>query len=238
MRLPFCLPSECRTSYLLTYADDHLQLQVNPMGDGDSGLRPLFVDFLHGRMGYRHSHDTTVRQPLARAVGVKPGFRPDIFDATAGLGSDGFVLACLGCHVVLNERSPVIGALLEDGLQRAAEDPRTREIVDSRIRFQVADGRKALLDCDPAPYTVYLDPMYPHAKKSALNRREMRLIREVVGHDEDGPELLEVALARAVNRVVVKRPKGAPCLGGRQPTHEIVMKNSRFDVYLIPRREL
>ena len=34
------------------------------------------------------------------------------------------------------------------------------------------------------------------------------------------------------DRVVVKRPKGAPLLGERRPSHQVLMKNSRFDVYL------
>lgn len=56
---------------------------------------------------------------IAKAVGVQPGIRPRVLDATAGLGRDGFVLASLGCEVTLVERQPLIAALLEDGLERA-----------------------------------------------------------------------------------------------------------------------
>ena len=77
-----------------------------------------------------------------------------------------------------------------------------------------------------------MDPMYPHRRKSALNSQAMRLLRGIAGDDDDCPSLLEQALAVATNRVVVKRPKGAPTIDGRSPSHEILMKNSRFDVYL------
>ncbi len=55
-------------------------------------------------------------QAIAKAVGLKAGVALDVIDATAGLGRDAFVLASLGCHVTLVERSPVAAALLEDGL--------------------------------------------------------------------------------------------------------------------------
>ena len=77
-----------------------------------------------------------------------------------------------------------------------------------------------------------MDPMYPHRRKSALNSKEMRMLRIIAGDDDDSPALLEAALKVAGNRVVVKRPKGAPGIGQRPPTHEILMRNSRFDVYL------
>jgi 16S rRNA (guanine1516-N2)-methyltransferase len=206
---------------------------MNPGMAESTAFSPLFVDFLGGGTAYRHARNCTIKQPLARAVGIRSGFRPDIFDATAGLGGDGFVLACLGCQVLLNERSPIVAALLEDGLRLAATDPRTAEITETRIRLVTGDSRENLKGLDHPPYTVYLDPMYPHSPKSALNKKAMRMIRDIVGDDTDGSELLETALAHAGNRVVVKRPKGAELLGGKTPSHQILMKNSRYDVYLI-----
>ena len=38
------------------------------------------------------------------------------------------MLASLGCRVRLVERSPIVAALLEDGLRRALEDVETGEI--------------------------------------------------------------------------------------------------------------
>ncbi len=45
--------------------------------------------------------------------------------------------------------------------------------------------------------TIYLDPMYPHSGKSALNKLEMRIIRKLVGDDTDAALLLEIALQHA-----------------------------------------
>jgi 16S rRNA (guanine1516-N2)-methyltransferase len=215
----------------LIYTDTHLELrQISTQGRIAPG--PIFVDFLSGSSGYRRHHSCTIGQPLARAIGIKQGFRPSIVDGTAGLGQDGFVLACLGCTVTMIERSPVLGALLDDGLQRALQDTIVGKIIRDRLRLIITDTKTVLTNLSPRTYTIYLDPMYPKRTKSALNKKEMRIIRNLVGDDQDSASLLECALATAENRVVVKRPKEAPPLAGRSPSHEILMKNSRFDVYL------
>lgn len=231
--IPYSLPENSQARYLLILTEDRLELGLNPYHtDNQPAIKPISVDFLSGSVAYRHARNCTIKQPLAKAVGIRSGFRPVILDATAGLGADSFVLACLGCRVFMHERSPVIAALLADGMARALTDPRTAEIVSDRMVFIPGDSRTVLQSIVPRPYTIYLDPMYPHSAKSALNKKEMRMIRDIVGDDPDGDELLAAALAHADNRVVVKRPKGAERLGGRIPNHEIFMKNSRFDVYL------
>ena len=50
--------------------------------------------------------------------------------------------------------------------------------------------------------------------------------------DLDADALLAPALAVALRRVVVKRPKGAPPLAGRTPSHVIASPNTRYDVYV------
>jgi 16S rRNA (guanine1516-N2)-methyltransferase len=217
--------------YLL-YTAEGLELHLHL--DGSDSRRPsvLFIDFIGGKTGYRRLRNCTINQPLARAVGIKPGFRPTVFDATAGMGGDAFVLACLGCQVTMNERSPVIAALLQDALDRALIHPDTAEICLSRLHLTTGEARKNLPLLAELPHSVYIDPMYPHRGKSALNSKNMRILRAIVGDDDDSPSLLSEALQVATNRVVVKRPKGAASLAGAAPTHQIFMKNSRFDVYL------
>lgn len=199
----------------------------------DSGQHheALFVDFVHGSAGYRREHGGGIRQPLARAAGLKGGVRPRIVDATAGLGVDSFILAALGCEVTMLERSPIMGALLADGLERAAAHPATSAITE-RLQLHIGNACDLLATLTPPPDTIYLDPMYPHRRGSALNRLEMRAIRSLVGDDEDAGGLLAAALRLAAKRVTAKRPKGAPLLGDNTPSHTIDMKNSRFDVYL------
>ena len=86
----------------------------------------------------------------------------------------------------------------------------------------------------PLANVIYLDPMYPHRKKSSLVKKEMRIIRQLVGDDPDADDLLFYALQTDIKRIVVKRPKNAPFLGNKKPTTCLKEKNSRFDIYLQP----
>ena len=70
-------------------------------------------------------------------MGIQPGIRPRVLDATAGLGRDAFVLATLGCEVSLIERQPLIAALLDDGLSRAAADA---DVAAIAARMRLLEG--------------------------------------------------------------------------------------------------
>ena len=207
-------------------------LELRQVGDGNSG--PVRIDFTAGAMGHRLRFGGGRGQTLARAAGLKPGFNPDIWDATAGLGRDGFVLASLGCRVTLCERSPVLAALLADGLQRAALHPEAGTWVDERLRLVHADAVAALSGLAPAerPDVVYLDPMYPAGKANVLVKKEMRALQQILGPDSDSQTLLETALQAARRRVVVKRPARAAPLAGRKPSASVASKKTRYDLYV------
>jgi len=220
--------SDSASDLFLCYTKEGLELQLR--GVLNASLR---VDFLSDSLTYRIQHGGGIKQALARAVGIKPGIRPSVLDCTAGLGKDSFILASLGCRVTMIERNLLLAALLEDGLERAGEKKELQEVITNLTLLQ-GEATEILPTLTPPMDTVYLDPMYPHSKKSALNRQEMRIIRRLVGDDHDAGKLLESALEYAKKRVVVKRPKGAPLLSARQPSHVIKMKNSRYDVYMSP----
>ena len=239
--LPLCRSDEAcrRFAWLLTWLDVDGE---SPLAlydtSGESG-DPLWVDFVGGRMGHRRQFGGGRGQPLARAMGLKGGACPSIVDATAGLGRDGFVLASLGARVTLLERSPVMAALLADGLARARRNEATRDIASHYLQLVNTDAAAWLRACAERdrPEVVYLDPMYPHRSKSALVKKEMRALRAMVGDDADASELLVAALACARKRVVVKRPKDAPPLEGPRPSGAVVSKNTRYDIYGRPTTE-
>lgn len=222
-----CVLSE----YWLEVTAERLQL----VHSQDSMTAKLFADFLRGPLGYRLFHGGGRNQAIARAVGLKKyKGKLAVLDATAGLGRDAFILATLGCDVQMIERSPIIAALLLDGLKRA-EQSVTMAHVARALRVTVADAGHVLqnLQNEDAPDVVYLDPMFPCEKKSALSKIEMRIIRDIVGDDLDADQLLWLALQKAKKRVVVKRSSGAPVLANTAPSFLVEGKSSRYDVYTL-----
>jgi 16S rRNA (guanine1516-N2)-methyltransferase len=151
-----------------------------------------------------------------------------VLDATAGLGRDAFTLAALGARVTLAERNPTIASLLTDARERALQDPATAEAA-ARTGIVCMDARK-LMGPTGSYDVVYLDPMYPERGKAALARKEMQLLRELTGGDPDADDLLACANAR--RRIVVKRPRAAPPLQGREPSLALTGTQARFDIYL------
>ena len=233
LKLPYCeSPSLADTEYILCYTERGLELLSYDSAKKKNN-RLLFVDFISGKDGYRRLNNATTKQPLAKAIGIKPGIRPTVFDATAGLGGDAFVLATLGCSVTMCERNVIMAALLEDGLDRALHYPDTKDIAKNYLRLVKASSLSSENNLSQQYDTVFLDPMYPHDTKSALNKMNMRVIRSLVGDDDDSWKLMQIAKLKAKKRIVVKRPRLAPPLTEDRISYQVKMKSSRFDVYII-----
>ncbi|HEF8784735.1 TPA: 16S rRNA (guanine(1516)-N(2))-methyltransferase RsmJ [Providencia alcalifaciens] len=204
-------------------------LQLRKMDEPKLG--GIFVDFVSGAMAHRRKFGGGRGEAVAKAVGIKKEYLPDVIDATAGLGRDAFVLAALGCKVRMLERHPVVAALLDDGLQRGYHDPEIGEWLQSRMSLIHASSITALAEITEAPDVIYLDPMYPHRQKSALVKKEMRVFQSLVGADDDADSLLAPAIALAKRRVVVKRPDYAEPLAGQKAPSAVTTKSHRFDIY-------
>ncbi|TRY34022.1 class I SAM-dependent methyltransferase [Aliiglaciecola sp. M165] len=217
------------SSGLVLFLERH-QLSLRQLDEPKLGA--VFVDFASDALTFRRLHSGGKKESIAKAVGVKGAYAPSVIDATAGLGKDAFVLASLGCHVEMIERSPVVAALLEDGLNRAGQSTELSQWLPERMKLFHGPSYTLLNDWQGnLPDVVYLDPMFPHRKKSALVKKEMRLFQQMLGPDEDADKLLAPALKLATKRVVVKRPESAPFLDGKEPNMQIKGKKLRFDVY-------
>jgi 16S rRNA (guanine1516-N2)-methyltransferase len=221
------LPLVMNDDALLLLTHQNGWLQITQSGKRAPG--PVFIDFVSGRSAHRRQFGGGRGQPLARALGLKGGKKPTVIDATAGLGRDAFVLATLGCQVTLIERSPVIAALLKDGLRRALEDEETAKIA-SQMQLLQGDAAQIITKL-PRSDVIYLDPMYPESGKKARVKKEMQLFRQLVGPDLDSEALLEAALVHALKRVVVKRPAKAVPIDGPPPSASISSPNTRYDLY-------
>lgn len=202
------------------------------VGDG----MVLRADFT--RLLPRLRPDRLSRELLVRAARVRGAETPVAVDATAGLGEDSLLLAATGFSVIMYEKDPVIAALLQDSLVRAAAVPELAPIV-ARMELVKGDsiaGLRELAASGPAPDVVFLDPMFPERTKSAAVKKKFQLLHRLERPCDDEAELLEAALAARPRKVVVKRPPKGPLLAGARPSHQLCGKAVRYDVIVVPPR--
>ena len=228
LQLPVLAADSTEVELLLRVGSDGLSLQAT----GPDAPGAVRVDFVEGALAHRRQFGGGTGQMVAKAVGLRGAIRPTVLDATAGLGRDAFVLAALGCEVMLIERQPVIAALLDDGLRRARQAGGEVAEIAERMHLLHADAIEAMTHwTGEVPQVIHLDPMFPHREKSALVKKEMRLFRPLAGDDLDAPALLAAALQLASHRVAVKRPRKAPAIDGQPPSAQLNGQSSRYDIY-------
>ena len=192
----------------------------------------LRVDFVSGAVAHRLRFGGGRGQALAKAMGLRSGKTPSIIDATAGLGRDSFLLASLGAQVTLIERSEQMHSLLVQGMELARQEGGDFAEIMDRMTLLNGDAKDLLPELSAE--AILIDPMHPPRTKSALVKRELRQVREVVGTDEDAADLVSVALQHARHRVVLKWPaKAAPIEGIKACSHQILGKSTRYDVFML-----
>lgn len=224
-------PAGCtEVPILLVVSGEALHLQQT----GREAPGPISVDFGSAGLRYRRRSGTT--ELLGRAVGHHPERPLRIVDATAGLGRDAFILAGLGNEVCLCERDPVVVELLRAGLKEAGKrrDGALREVA-LRMSLHSGDAREQDGSLTRGVDVIYLDPMFPDRVKSAAVKKEMAVLKRMLGDSAapgEADALLHWALEQGVARVVVKRPARAASLAGARPSHCIRGKSVRYDVYV------
>ena len=213
--------------YILVLTPDYLGLQETR----DKKWHPFYIDFLAGKMRYRAKEASRGNELIAHAIGMKQDSSSLIVDATAGLGRDSFILATLGFRLVMLEKSPILYHLLQNALQRARLQNDIKPII-GRLDLRHADALTWIKQTDLQPDVIYLDPMFPPRKKAASVKKEMVILHNLLGTDDNSEELLLAALACAIKRVVVKRSKLSGHLAKQHPSFSLMGKSSRFDIYL------
>jgi 16S rRNA (guanine1516-N2)-methyltransferase len=165
------------------------------------------------------------KQGLVRACKPGPGIK--IIDATAGWGRDAAVLASFGAEVLMLERHPVMAYLLEDALLHRAEQDKKQ----LQLSLVPSDAHSFLCNLDPDAYpdVIYIDPMHPERNKSALVKKDMQALQQMIGADQDALELIKMAMTRVKQRVVVKWPQKVNAL--LRADASIEGKTVRFDIY-------
>lgn len=199
--------------------DSHLLMTPQGLGLIIEDDKPLIIHFSMDALSLRREGKTP---GLIRACKPKLGLK--ILDVTAGWGRDAALLASFGAEVIMVERQPLMQALLEDAL--------TRMQMPWKISLIKADAIFYLKQLSPADYpdVIFIDPMHPVRQKTALVKKNMQVLQQLIGPDEDVLLLLQAAIPRARQRVVLKWPQKIPPI--MPPNHSIQGKTIRYDVFL------
>jgi 16S rRNA (guanine1516-N2)-methyltransferase len=137
----------------------------------------------------------------------------------------------MGYELVCIERSPVMVELLSDGFKRLDEQDWMQKLNLQPPQLLSGNAIDVLKNLDTVPDCIYIDPMFPpKRKKSALAKKSMVVLRDLIGDDQDKELLFGVALKVTGKRVVVKSPDYAEPLGGK-PSESYQGKLLRYDVY-------
>jgi 16S rRNA (guanine1516-N2)-methyltransferase len=210
-------------SFFLTWRDGCLKLLDKELLKKGG----LVVD-IEPRNGEQRSWPAPKDGALAHALGRKTR---TVVDATTGWGQDSLHIFRMGYEVLCIERSPVMAELLLDGFKRLVELEWMQKLNLQSPRLLIGNAIDLLATLESQPDCIYLDPMFPpKRKKSALPKKAMTVLRDLLGDDQDKEQLFAAALMAAGKRVVVKSPDYAEPLGGK-PNESFHGKLLRYDVY-------
>ncbi|MEY3882689.1 MAG: hypothetical protein RIQ94_3485, partial [Pseudomonadota bacterium] len=187
----------------------------------------LVVD-IEPRHGEQRSWPAPKQGALAQALGRKT---KTVVDATTGWGQDSLHIFRMGYELICIERSPIMSELLADAFQRLAQVDWMQNLNLQPPQLISGNAITLLANLNTSPDCIYLDPMFPpKRKKSALAKKSMTVLRDLLGDDHDKEQLFSAAIAACGKRVVVKSPDYAEPLGGK-PTESFQGKLLRYDVY-------
>jgi len=217
--------SKTQETFFLGYQDGYLKLLDKNLLKKEDGL----MVNINPRSGEQYSYPASRQNDLAKALGRKT---KTVVDATAGWGQDALSIFRMGYQIQCFERSPIMAVLLEDAFLRLAQVRWVQVLSIKLPQLIQGDAIELLAQLETAPDCIYLDPMFPPKhKKSALAKRPIQVLQQLLGQDEDKEQLFIAAMTATAKRVVVKSPKYAEPLGGK-PNERFEGKLLRYDVYL------
>ncbi|MCF6300075.1 MAG: class I SAM-dependent methyltransferase [Proteobacteria bacterium] len=182
------------------------------------------VDFVTGGLAFR-SEKHLGGENLIKACASKTHRSQKILDATCGMGKDAFLLHKAGHQVTATEQNPIVFSLLKDGLDRYQK---ATGLEAFKLHLSAAESLMMATEYD----IIYLDPMFPAKRKSALAKKDMQIFQAIHHNENENTDTLFLAAQQApCNKIVLKRPKTAAFILNIKPTYQLTGKFCRFDVY-------
>lgn len=212
----------CSNSPITLIIKDRIELflKIEPKFKG------FKIELENKQFYFRKKYGGNFKEPIIRAIGLKPKENKFILDATAGCGTEAFHFLYLGAKIIMIENNPIIFLLLKDALIN------TKNKILKKISLIYSCSEKFLKKNKINPDVIYIDPMYTIKKKKSKPKKKMQILRFLSYSNIFNKNLLPLSLKKAKNRVVVKRLKKSNFLNNICPTYSIKLKKHRFDVYL------
>jgi 16S rRNA (guanine1516-N2)-methyltransferase len=187
-------------------------------------LSPSFL----ARLKQRPSSKDLFRKALGS---WPPGTK--LLDACGGFGRDALCFASWGFEVISLERHPEVFSMVAECFSELRKENAIYEELLARLSYRHADARDFFQSQSEGWPLIYLDPIYPERKKSALGKGELRWLKEKVGEDPDRGETLRAAWQACERRLVVKRPRLLREAGlAIRPTHIFEGSSTAYDVFV------
>ncbi len=215
-------------------------IELTNFGDGievawkDTSQSIKFIHSFTNPTNYQRIDSTN--QAILKACSNKQRSIKTILDLTGGWGIDSFVLARRGKQVTLLEQNEVVFSVVSQSLANALLHKHTRDTAN-HIRALQINSLEFLntLTSDSTYDCIYLDPMFPAHKSTAKPGKDMQLLQKLT-HNIDIEACFELALLKAGNRVVIKRPVKSKPFTDRRVDMSYREKTIRFDVFLTAAR--
>ena len=163
-------------------------------------------------------------QHLLKAFKTKNHTIHSILDVTAGWCRDSFILARNGYQLTAVEQSALLYCLNKTALELYQKEHTLN------LNLQHANALDYLAETSQTFDAIYLDPMFPQHKNQAKNKKELQVLQSIT-QNTDMEAVFELALQKAKQRTVVKRPINASFLAHKKPDFQYLGKTIRFDVY-------
>jgi 16S rRNA (guanine1516-N2)-methyltransferase len=188
LNLPFyeTVDADSAELFFLTYQRGCLSLV-----DKDSLHKGGLSVAIEPRPGESHSFPAAKQGALAQALGKSK----TVVDATTGWGQDSLAMFRMGYQISCIERSPIMATLLADGFQRLAQLAWVQNLQLTLPQLLQGDAITLLANLNTSPDCIYLDPMFPpKRKKSALAKKSMQVLHDLIGQDDDKELLFHAAM--------------------------------------------
>ncbi len=212
------------SGYYFTYDSNGLSFITNINNTKEA----LNVNFLKGKTGWRikrANHEGNLKKALGKSKDHLL-----IYDATAGLLTDTMIFLSLGHKVVAVEQSKIIYLLVEDAIRRA----KNQLPCLNNLEFINANSIDLYGSIDTKFDVVYLDPMYPIAKKNLKKSGVLMSLSEILDFESlAGNEdyLINNFMNFEYKKLILKRPLKSKKVYSNI-NYQVKGKTTRFDIFL------